>query len=319
MMNQGDCDTAKVLEYLHLMKGLVERGFEVMLFHQGLGETCIFSRLMKAYTEKTKKPLILITWNDSRKALLEQCPYIYNVMSCDVSFFYALASYKDFRAAIQIKNFEALHYMKFENITTMREEICSFLGLSYDAEDSDYIVKSKYPDALGQHFDELGLKREKTCFLIPHAICYGNEVASYEFWEKLSIRLREEGYEPVFNSFKEIVPGVPYVYLPMEDVPDFAKLCGNVIGVRTGLLDVIATFTDVKIQAVYPNEFCPIWHQNPMLYKGLDISLKEKSERAIYDMAIRRVVGRGNVFEFIHGNDEEDIQKMIEHLEVIKN
>lgn len=315
MINQGDCDNAKVLEFLHLMKGLVERGFEVMLFHQGLGETCIFSRLMKAYTEKTKKPLILIARNDSRKALLEQCPHIYDVMSCDISFFEALASYKKFRAALHIKNFEALHYMKFENVTTMREEICTFLGLPYDAEDSDYIVKSKYPDALGQYFDELGLKRGKSVFLIPLAICYGNDVVSYEFWEKLSIRLREEGYDPVFNSYEEIVPGVPYVYLPMEDVPDFTKLCGNVIGVRTGLLDVIATFTDVKIQAVYPNEFCPIWHQNPALYKGLDISSKEKSERAIYDMAIRRVVGRGNVFEFIHGNEEEDIQKMIEQLE----
>ncbi|MDE6742889.1 MAG: hypothetical protein K2J95_03305 [Lachnospiraceae bacterium] len=291
----------------------------MMLFHQGLGETCIFSRLMKAYTEKTKKPLILIARDDSRKALLEQCPYIYNVMTCDISFFYELASYKEFRAALQIKNFETLHYINFENVTTMREEICSFLGLPYDAEDSDYIVKSKFPDALGQYFDELGLKRGKSVFLIPHALCYGNEVVSFEFWEKLSIRLREEGYEPVFNSCEEIVPGVPYIYLPIEEVPAFAKLCGNVIGVRTGLLDVIATFTDVKIQAVYPNELCPIWHQNQMLYKGLDISLKEKSERAIYDMAIRRVVGRGNVFEFIHGNEEEDIQKLIEHLDVIIN
>ena len=319
MMTQSDCNTAKVLEYLHLMKGLVERGFEVMLFHQGLGETCIFSRLMKAYTEKTKKPLILITRDDSRTALLKQCPYIYDVMSCDISFFDALASYKEFRAALQIKNFEALHYMNFENVTTMREEVCSFLGLPYDAADSDYIVKSRNPDAIRHHFDELGLKKGKTCFLIPHALCYGKEVVSYEFWKKLSIRLREEGYEPVFNSFEEIVPEVPYIYLPMEEVPDFVKLCGNVIGVRTGLLDVIATFTDVKIQAVYPNEFCPIWHQNPMLYKGLDISVKEKSERAINDMAIRRVVGRGNVFEFIHGNEEEDIQKVIEHLEVIRN
>lgn len=314
-MNQDDYDNAKVLEYLHLMKGLVDRGFEVMLFHQGLGETCIFSRLMKAYTEKTKKPLILIAWDDSRKALLEQCPYIYNVMSCDNSFFYALNSYVEFRAALQIKNFEAMHYMKFENVTTMREETCSFLGLPYDSEDSDYIVNSKNPDALRQYFDELGLKLGKTCFLIPYALCYGNEVVSYEFWKKLSIRLREEGYEPVFNSYEEIVSGVPYVYLPMEEVPAFAKLCGNVIGVRTGLLDVIATFTDVKIQAIYPNEFCPIWHQNPALYTDLDISLKEKSERALYDMAIRRVVGRGNVFEFIHGNEDEDIQKIIEHLD----
>lgn len=87
MANQSDIDTAKVAEYLYLMKGLVDKGFEVMLFHQGLGETCIFSRLMKAYTEKTKKPLILITFSDARKAILEQCPDIYNVMSCDISFF----------------------------------------------------------------------------------------------------------------------------------------------------------------------------------------------------------------------------------------
>lgn len=99
--------------------------------------------------------------------------------------------------------------MKFVNVTNMREEICSFLELPFDVADSDYIIKSKNPDALRQYFDELGLKRGKTCFLIPHTICYGNEVMSNEFWEKLSIRLREEGYEPVFNSYEEIVPGVP--------------------------------------------------------------------------------------------------------------
>ncbi len=106
MMNQGEVDTAKVVEYLLLMKGLVEKGFEVMLFHQGLGETCIFSRLMKAYTEKTKKPLILIMWNDSRKALLEQCPYIYDVMSCDISFFHALTTQKEFLTALRKKILE---------------------------------------------------------------------------------------------------------------------------------------------------------------------------------------------------------------------
>lgn len=314
MTNQIDIDTAKVAEYLYLMKGLADKGFEVMLFHQGLGETCIFSRLMKAYTEKTKKPLILITFSDARKAILEQCPDIYNVMSCDISFFSTLAAYQDFRDSLQVKNFLDLHFMKFENATTLREEICSYLELPYDVEDHDYTLSSKHPDALKQHFDEK-LTRKKSCFLIPNAVCYGDDVVSYAFWEKLCARLRKEGYDPVFNSMKEVVPGVPYVYLPMEDVPDFVRLCGNVIGVRTGLLDVIATFTDVKIQSIYPNEFCPIWEQNRLLYQGLDISTKEKSKKAIADMAIRRVVGRGNVFEFIHGNEEEDIQKIIEHLE----
>ena len=61
--------------------------------------------------------------------------------------------------------------------------------------------------------------RGKSVFLIPYALCYGNEVVSFDFWKKLTTRLRKEGYEPVFNSFEEVVPEVSYILFQQRKNP----------------------------------------------------------------------------------------------------
>ena len=304
----------RILEFKKLIEGLVAGNYEVMLFHQGLGETCVFAMLAGAYKEKTKKPLVILTLSDSRAEILRQCPYIDSVMNCDEEIFYPITADIEFRERLRIKDYLELHYL-YEG-ANMREKVYRFLELPFSVPYMRYPLRAGDFPALRQLFEELELQEGKTVFLIPNAIYYGNEVVATSFWEKLTKGLKEAGYQTVFNSPGTVVQGVPNVYLSMENIPDFARLCGNVVGVRTGLLDVIGVFSDVRIQAVYPNEFCPIWDQNAgILEESGSSDRKAAAQFHLREKTVSELADRNNIFEFIHGEEEEDVRKIIGQLE----
>lgn len=310
----GSSQNNRVLEFKKLIEGLAASNYEVMLFHQGLGETCVFAMLAGAYKEKTKRPLVILTLSNSRAEILRQCPHIDSVMNCDEEIFYTIAADMEFRERLQIKNYWELHYL-YEG-ANMREKVYRYLELPSHIPYTRYPLKSGEFPALRQLFDELGLQEGKTVFLIPSAIYYGDEVVSPSFWKKLVKGLREAGYRAVFNAPEEVVEGVPHVYLSMENVPDFARLCGNVVGVRTGLLDVIGIFSDVRIQAIYPNEFCPVWEKNAgILEESGTEDRKAAAQFHLREKTVSDLADRNNIFEFIHGEEEEDVQRIVGQLE----
>jgi len=310
----GSGQNPRVLEFKRLIGGLTAGNYEVMLFHQGLGETSVFAMLAGAYKEKTKKPLVMLTLSNSRAEILRQCPYIDSVMNCDEEMFYTIAADMEFRERLQIKNYWELHYM-YEG-ADMCKKVYHYLELPPDIPYTRYPIKAGNFPALRQLFDEAGLQEGKTVFLIPSAIYYGDEVVSFSFWEKLVQGLREAGYQAVFNAPEEVVAGIPHVYLSMENIPDFSKICGNVVGVRTGLLDVIGVFSDVRIQAIYPNEFCPVWDRNAgILEESKTTDRKAAAQFQLREKSVSALACRDNIFEFIHGEDAEDVQKIIGQLE----
>lgn len=310
----GTGQDARISEFKKLIESLVNSNYEVMLFHQGLGETCVFAMLVKAYKEKTKKPLVILALSNSRAEILRQCPYVDSVMNCDEEIFYTIAADMEFRERLQIGNYWELHYL-YEG-ANMREKVYRYLGLPAHIPYTGYPLKTAEFPALCQLFSGLGLQEGKTVFLIPSAIYYGNEVVSHSFWEKLTVGLKEAGYCAVFNAPEEVVAGIPHVYLSIENVPDFSRLCGNVVGVRTGLLDVIGVFSDVRIQAVYPNESCPVWEENAGILE--ESGTNDKKAAALFHLrekTVSELAGRENIFEFIHGEEEEDVRKIIQQLE----
>jgi len=100
-------------------------------------------------------------------------------------------------------------------------------------------------------FIKTSCKIEKTVILTPEARSFEYPLLNDEFWIVLADRIVENGYDVVFNSNKNFAK-YSSVFLSIRETILLAKLCGNVIGARSGLLDVLAGETNVFIQAIYP-------------------------------------------------------------------
>lgn len=96
------------------------------------------------------------------------------------------------------------------------------------------------------------LKLEKTIIIIPEARSFQCSLLTNKFWIQLADSMAEKGYQVVFNS-KDIYGEYSSVFLSIAETIVLANLCGYVIGVRSGLLDILAGETNAFIQAIYPS------------------------------------------------------------------
>lgn len=102
-------------------------------------------------------------------------------------------------------------------------------------------------------FSKMSCKLTKTILLAPEAKSFESQMLNYDFWIQLAEHLVENGYDVIFNS-KQQYEKYHSIFLPIGETILFAKLCGYVVGLRSGLLDVVAGETNVFIQAIYPKE-----------------------------------------------------------------
>lgn len=64
--------------------------------------------------------------------------------------------------------------------------------------------------------------------------------------------------------------GEPFGFLDLQDLPDFVGLCGNALGLRTGMMDFLTAFANVRSFVIWPNEFCPFYAFSPSNKRWFD-------------------------------------------------
>ena len=136
-------------------------------------------------------------------------------------------------------------------------------------------------------FEENKLKKGKTVFLIPHT----SSVVDLPtlFWEKLANFFLNLGYSVVSNASKpeEAVRGTIPLFLDYEDVVPFVNNCFCVIGIRSGLCDIISSATCHKV-ILAPYSWQVAWTGVPgktLTYFGLKNN--HLSDKKIYDLEFR--------------------------------
>lgn len=87
-------------------------------------------------------------------------------------------------------------------------------------------------------------------FIAPSA--QSNDSLSRQFWDKLVIALYNKGYDLFFNTIPEGLYSSSYkhCYLSISEAKYFAESASAIIGVRSGLLDIISN-SNSKIFALY--------------------------------------------------------------------
>ena len=299
----------------------ISDGYKVMALPVfPIGDICTIISFIKPYKEMINQPLSLYVGSAKNQELLEVCTDIDKAEALCMSpmLFEEEDEFLQEHGILDLKYIFAL--FKGEKYLDGPAEVRAFFGLPQDTECNRIgMCNFGNKDNVEDVFRKYGLTEGRTVFIVPYGDWLGRQVVTEGFWAKLCKRLELAGYAVIFNADREIVPGVPSLFLNVLDVPLFSEMCGNVVGARTGLLNYIAFFTDVMIQAIWPGDDNP--HFETDYWKNwCEFGGVSQSERSGYYMnnglSIQHESGREQrLIEFIHEADEKDIAFIIENLE----
>lgn len=299
----------------------ISAGYKVMALPVfPIGDVCTILSFLKAYREKINQPLSLYAGNTKNRDLLQLCADADKVEVFCWDFMMNSKKGDFFKGNDIIDLTGIFELYKGERYCDGAGEVKAFFGLPQDTQCNRIgVCNFGSKENVEAVFEQYKLIKGKTVFLVPYGDWLGSQVVSDEFWEKLCGRLKQEGYAVVFNAEKEIVSGVPSLFLDVLDIPLFAEMCGNVVGARTGLLNYIAFFTDVMIQAIWPGDDNPLFGTDYWKtwcgFGEIDLS-KRSSYFMEHGLMIQSETGRKQkLIEFIYEEDEKDIAFIFENLE----
>lgn len=309
-------------EYKKQLLDDVSNGYHVMVMPTfPIGDICMIISLLKPYKEKMDKPLAIYTESRKNRDLLRLSPEADKVETlCMGPILFKEDDLFENESILDVTNIFAVFKSQGDRYCDTPGAIKVFLGLPESAK-CNKIKNCTFgcTESVEDVFREYKLKKGKTVFIVPYGDWLGKQVVTEEFWNKLCKALVKEGYSVIFNAEKEIVSAIPSVFLDVLNVPLFAEMCGNVVGARTGLLNYIAYFTDVMIQAIWPGEdnprFSSVYWKNWCEFGGVDLS--RRSDYYIEKgYSIRHETKREQkLIEFIHEEDEKDIAFILDNLD----
>lgn len=315
------CEMQAEIYKTKMLRDINTEGTEVVLVPEWpIGDMCSIMGFVKAYKEKVKKSLAFYIIGKRGKEALELCPHIEHVEMIPSGCEDVL---EDFFKEEKSRIFDMRLLFEGEDNLDAVKAVRRFFKLPKETEFDRFALKI-LPDTekITRLFESFGLRRGKTVFIVPYANWFGpigKELKSAGFWTKLCDALSREGYDVIFNSEEEVAAGVPYTFMGLSDLPGFVELCGNVVGMRTGLLNFIAIFTNVTIQCLWPEDDSVYFNTDrwKAFYKWGHLSESARSKEMMEaGIALTRETERTEkIFEFICQSDEEDIERIVRNLD----
>ena len=242
--------------------------YEYILFQQGRGETICFLYWMKEYAKFNSRPVAVFCMQESRRELLELCPFISKVIMGNQQFLAYLSVYYGER--FNIKNFDSLYFIRRRPFEIKPEwciadDVWDFLNLPQGAKLKRYdiAVPNTADKNADMMFGKMHLRKDRTVFIVHNGVNFGDGDRNGEFWKRLVDVLGDNGYDVVFNSQEEVY-GCPGIYCPIYETIKFAEKCGGVISISTGLTEAICALSTkpIFVQFVWPGEYDPVWTIN---------------------------------------------------------
>lgn len=148
-------------------------------------------------------------------------------------------------------------------------------------------------------FEENHLRVDRTILFVPYAYTFPD--VPYEHGSRLVEKLTKMGYDVCTNvaGDEEPIEGTRGVFVPYDQVLDFANKCAGVIGIRNGLFDIISS-SESKMVIYYPKS-------NMLMYglEGMGLKMTDILEMIIEDNDWDEIVDSTIDF-FKKDNDEEE-------------
>lgn len=119
-------------------------------------------------------------------------------------------------------------------------------------------------------FRENGLDKEKTILLAPYSYTFNN--VPYEHSIELVQKLKKMGYEVCTNvaGDEQPIEGTKGLFISYDMLLDFANKCVGIIGIRSGLFDIISS-SKSRMVVYYPKSLMTLYSLEGMGLKTEDI------------------------------------------------
>lgn len=165
-------------------------------------------------------------------------------------------------------------------------------GVKHSLGLEDDEVRPNFPKIFDQEKN-----RKKRLIISPFATSC-TPCMSNEDWLVIAQLAKRKGFEVFFNAPKGVFDGFECDLLPIKEFLSFCSESTHFIGYRSGLCDVVASFTPIKMLIVYPNnrkksEFNCI--------KDYDL---DPNNKYLQFCSLKQIFSdRGNIEEFIFDKD----------------
>ncbi len=240
----------------------------------GIGDPVLWLSLLPAYRNKLNKPITLVIPSGA-----ESIPMMYKGRAFDEIIL--ATDYIDpktfFAREYKLKENERIAHHVYYGDANLKEYsfacqvsglsnidmIKSLLGLPLETITARPLPTSNSMLKAANLFQELKLPVGRTVLIAPIANSYPHKISEF-WWEECVASLIRAGFAVVNNvenrsHFSPISPqnqiiefkGAKSVHIPVDTIIPFTELCGNFIGIRSGLCDLMA-YANAKKIIVYP-------------------------------------------------------------------
>lgn len=241
----------RVLPGYVVYKDLLEKYGTDSLFYltsPGTGDAFIYGRLFNSFLKKEgnlKSHNVFIVFLDSSLKVAQMFS-ILDAYSLKLEQMQKLFSYKDFMGTKEKKIIYMHHHVFYRhigmlaNIEGMNGYDWATMALDYLGLSSEDIRHPHYIKVDEDYAISRGVAINNTVILSP----YGKSVRSIPrfFWIKLARLLDEKGYMVLTNVFGEETPieGTIGISESFDTFPNICEKAGAVVGLRSGVLDIIS-------------------------------------------------------------------------------
>ncbi len=250
----------RLIKYLYLYRKIekslkIDKNEYAFLCNAASGDTYTFCALMEEFVKEYKSKVTIVV-NEAQAAIPTLFPSISRVVTLkkipDFQFNFIFCKYEYIR--IGRLNIGFPPYSLMSRIDTDFIEACIFyLGLK-SRKISTPTIKSEWRKAAISRFERFNLPENRTVILAPYAKSI--KPIDFNWWIKIRDILLKSGFQPVTNVGinEKPIEGTQGITIPFEEIIPFSELAGWVIGLRSGLMDILSS-SKCKLTVLYPEEF----------------------------------------------------------------
>ncbi|CCY25143.1 putative uncharacterized protein [Brachyspira sp. CAG:484] len=131
------------------------------------------------------------------------------------------------------------------------EAICKTIGLEYKKEANRPIISEKVKQSALMKINRIGLNLDNFVFLCPES--QSNENPAKDYWVNLTEEFYAQGYDIFINTmFLNPDYGIGKTcFLTFDEAYYIASLSKQIIGLRSGFIEVLTTVENVPITCIY--------------------------------------------------------------------
>ncbi len=271
----------RLIKYLYLYRKIekslkIDKNEYAFLCNVPSGDTYSFCALMEEFVKEYKSKVTIVV-NETQAVIPTFFPSISRVVTLrklpvsGFNFIFCKYAHIEMgRLNIGFPHLQDYLITKLVNLKNidmdMIESHMFYLGLK-SRKISTPTIKSEWREAAISRFERFNLPEHRTVILAPYAKSV--KPIDFNWWIKIRDILLKSGFQPVTNVglHEKPIEGTRGITIPYEEIIPFSELAGWVIGIRSGLMDILSS-SKCRLTILYPEQFW--WESVKVInYSGL--------------------------------------------------